>query len=373
MAEKIRLRCSALPLAFRCAGSVRRGTLVIDERNEAADTGTAAHEGLATAVAAGRVDWEGLPELALRHGVYERELRALVAMGAQLWEQLKDSFPNASTEVALSHEEETFVLTGHVDVLGFSAGTAHVGDWKGGRLDKDFAEQLMGYAALVLLTYPDVERATAGIMWIREQDYEHYTMGRHLLAKWLERLRDEVVNWDGTFKPGTHCAHCHRSHECPAANALVRRDVAVIADKALVASVEDEAALAAMAPEAIIDVLLKADLVRKHAERVRDAVRQHVMKHGPLVARGHKLVLQHEERRSLDTWAAFPVLEAAGIEDRDMASIIDVSISKAEELVAQKAGKGKGAAAKRALREALEEAGAVKTGVTTKLVVRRAT
>jgi hypothetical protein len=97
--EKLRLRCSALPLAFKCAGSVRRGPLVIDERSEAADLGTAAHEGLAEMVSQGRVQWDDVGELAKRHGVDERELRILLALGQKLWDQVSSSFPGADTEM----------------------------------------------------------------------------------------------------------------------------------------------------------------------------------------------------------------------------------------------------------------------------------
>lgn len=371
MADKLRLRCSALPQAFLCGGSVRRGPLAIDAANDAAYMGNAAHEGHARMVERGSVDWDGVPELARRRNVDERELRVLLAFGQRLWDKIRDSFPNASTEVALEYEEAEFRLTGHVDVLGASAGVANLGDWKDGRLDKDFAEQLMGYCALVLLTFPELERATAGIMWVREGEFEPYSMGRHLLEKWLERLRTEVVRWDGTYRPGNHCKHCWRDHECPARKALVRRDVEAFSDKMSAAVAEDEDALQAMPAETVIELLVRADRVRLYAERVRDAIREHVMKHGEVAGNGYKLVLQHEERRGLDTRAAWPVLESV-IDDEQMPDVIELKISKVEDIVAKAAGKGKGAAAKRKLQEALDEAGAIKTSVTTKLVVRRA-
>lgn len=105
MTEKLRLRCSALPLAFKCAGSARRGPLVIDETHEAGALGTATHEALAKLIDTGRVDWEVLPTLAAKHEVDEAELRSLVALGAKLWDSVKESFPMASTEVALSYED----------------------------------------------------------------------------------------------------------------------------------------------------------------------------------------------------------------------------------------------------------------------------
>lgn len=373
MTAPLELRCSALPLAFLCPGSVRREGLTIDETNDAATTGTAAHEGAAVLVQTGRVDWDGVEALAKRHGIAVGELRALLAQAARLWASVRESFPGASTEQELSYEhpDGSFVLTGHADIIGASGESVHVGDWKFGRLDSDHSEQLKGYAALGLLR-AGAQQATATVLWVREGEGEHYTMSASEVAGWLERVRQEIVDWDGTYRVGSHCGRCPRSHECPAGHALVRRDVAAIADNDLVASVEDEQALAAMGPDQIVAVLAKADLVVKHAERVRAAIRSHVMRSGDIVGGGKRLTLQREERRSLETLPAFSVLEAHGFGDEEMSQVIDISLAKAEKIAAEKAGKGKGAGAVRALRVALDEAGAINVGVVTKLVVKRA-
>lgn len=370
----LKLRASALPLAFLCPGSLRRAGLLIDETHPAATVGSAAHEGLATLVETGRIDWDGVAALALRHGVDEAELRYLLAQGQRLWNEVRASFPNASTEQELSYAapDGSIVLTGHTDVLGFSADTIHVGDWKTGRKDSDYSEQLRGYCALGLLAHPSVARATAGVLWVRDGEYEHYTMDRDHLGRWLARLGAEVAEWDGTYRVGAHCAHCPRNHDCPAGHALVRRDVAAIADNDLLAQVEDSAALAAMSPEQLVAVLAKADMVVRYAERVRSAIRSHVVRNGDIVGGGKRLTLQREERRSLETLPAFPVLEQAGFGDEEMAEVIDISLSKAEKIAAAKAPKRKGRAAVRELRARLDEAGAIKVSVITKLVVKRA-
>lgn len=369
--QVIKLRCSALPRAFKCAGSVRSSDLAINERGDAADMGTAAHDGAARLVAAGHVDWDGLPDLAKRHSVPEQELRGLLAQAQKLWGQVCASFPNATTEQELEYDFGFVVLTGHADILGSSDGEIRVGDWKFGRKDVDHSEQLRGYAALAMLK-ADAGASTAGVLWVRDGEYEHYTMGADDLEPWLERLRTEVVEWDGTYRPGGHCAHCPRNHECPAANALVRRDVAAISDKELVARVEDSEALATMTPEEIVDVLEKADVVSKYADRVRAAIRLHVMRNGDIVGRGRRLTLQHEERRSVDPLLAFPVLVEHGFEDPEMAEVLDISLAKAEKVAQSKAPKGKGAAAVRALKAALGAAEAVRTTTISKLVVKRA-
>lgn len=364
----LQLRCSALPLAFKCAGSVRLGEVVINDTSDAAELGTAAHEGLATMVNTGRVDWQGVPALAKGHGFNEGELRGLLAAGAKLWEPVKDSFPNAMTEADLSYEGKGFVLTGTADILGRDETTAIVGDWKGGRLDGDYREQVIGYAALSLLDYyRHLSKAVASVLWVRDGDVEPYSLTRAELPAWEERLVREVVEWDGTFRPGPHCAHCRRNHECPAANALVRRDVAVIANTDL-----DETALATMTPDQKVELLAKADMVVKFAGRVRDAMRADVMKNGDIVGAGKMLTLQHEERRKLKVIPTLEVLEGLGFGNRlALAPVIDISAAKVEKVIAERAGKGNGAGAVRDFRAALEAAEAVETETVTKLVTRR--
>lgn len=372
MSDLIQLRCSAMPLAFKCPGSVRRGVVLINESNDAAELGTAAHEGLAKLVSTGKVDYDGVPGLAKKHAVNETDLRVLLAQGAKLWEEVKASIPDPMTEVELKHTLGSLTLIGHADILGRSANTAHVDDWKTGRNDSDYSEQLRAYAALALLEDRTLTSATAGVLWVRDCEYEHYTMDRAGLYEWLQRVEDEIVQWNGEFRPGKHCEYCPRGHECVARNALVRRDVAAISDRELVGHVEDAETLAAMPAERKVELLQKADHVAKLAERVRAAIKADVAKNGDVVGAGVRLTLVTEERRKLDTWAAFPVLEAANFTDEEKASVIDISLSRAEDVAAKRAGKGAGAAARRSLRAELENAGAIKIETITKLVQKRA-
>lgn len=371
MANDFTLRASALPMAFRCPGSVRRGELAINETNDAANLGTAAHEALRSLAETGEVDWTGIPALALRSGVPGDDLRMLAALGAKLWPSVAASFPDALTEVSLEAEIAPGVfLTGHADLLSVTGTVARGGDWKTGRKDGDYAHQMRGYCALILLANPELEEVTFTVLWVRDQEIENYTMTRQGAAAWVRELRAVVVDWDGTYRPGGHCAHCPRSHECEAANALVRRDVAVIADKAIVAKAEAE--LATMTEAEILSLYEKASLVVRYADRVRDAIKAHVREHGDIVAAGARLTLETEERRGLDTLKAWPTLEAQGFSDEDFARCVEIRISKAEKLIAEKAGRGRGAGAIRDFQAALKAADAIEIKETQKLAVRRA-
>lgn len=373
----IELRCSGLPLAFLCPGSVRPEGLTIDESGAESALGTAAHEGLAELAETGIAPWGDTGDLSRRHRVEERDLRALLALGSRLWRDVGGAaaFPRASAEHELTYRDPdgAFVLTGHVDVLAWLSGLVRIGDWKTGRRDADFSEQLKGYCVLALEAAGDVwgvTEAEAFALWVRDGEVEQYRMKRADVRGWLERVRARIVEWDGVYHAGRHCPHCPRAHECPAGLALVRRDVAAMASGELDASLGDDV-LASLAPAELVALLARADLAASVAGRVRGAIRALVMRRGDVVGGGRRLTLQHEERRELDVLAAFPVLYASAFDDDDLAEIITLSLAAAERIVAKKAGRGKGAAAARALVEALESVGAVSVNETTKLVVKR--
>jgi hypothetical protein len=375
MTEPLELRCSALPLALTCGGSVRPSGLVVDESGSESAVGTATHAGLAVLAETGAVRWDDASALARRHGVDEVELRALLALGASLWRAHRAShpMPRASSEVELAYRDPggAFILTGHADVVAWLGRRARVVDWKCGRRDSDYSAQLAGYCALVMLDDPrGVDEVEAFALWVRDGEVERHHLRRAELGAWLALLVERVVAWDGAYHAGPHCAHCPRSHECPAGRALVRRDVEAMAGEALTEWGDD--ALEALGPARIVELLARADLVAAVAARVRAAVRAYVDRRGDVVGGGRRLTLQHEQRRELDVLEAFPVLYEHGFTDDELAEIITLSLAAAERVAARRAGRGKGAAAVRALDAALDAAHAIKTTRATKLVTRRA-
>ncbi len=347
----------------------------INASNDAADVGTAGHDGLAALVRTGQIDWDKVGELASKYGVDETELRVLLALGLRLWLLVKDSFPNASTEVAMKHQLGAVLLTGHSDVLGSSGTILRILDWKLGRLDSDYREQLLGYCALALLTTPGATEAEAGVGWVRECEYEPHTMTRAGLYDWLQRVENEIVQWDGVFHPGAHCQYCPRSHECSAANALARRDMAILMDQDLPARLEDVETVRAFVrahPDQAIEVLEIARRAEKQAGRVVAALKDEVMRDGDIVGEGKRATLQTAEKRHLNVLQAFPVLqEELGFGDQELAEVVSISLSKTESVVAKRAGKGKGAGAVRDLGDKLAKAGAIETSTSVSLVVRR--
>ena len=343
-----------MPLAFLCPGSARAPSCAIEEHSGPANLGSAAHVALRSVAEGSGVPWDELPALAAQWGVDVEELRMLVATGAKLWATVADSFQGAISEVPFSAEVYPGVsLTGHADLLASDGTTARAGDWKTGRKDADYSHQLKAYAALALLDDPTLTEATATVLWVRANEIENYTMPRAELSEWLWELRTKVIEWKGAYSPGPHCGHCKRSHECAAANALVRRDMAAVLDE------DASEALATMEPDQIVSLHRKASHVVKYAERVRDAIKAHVEEHGDIVGENGRLTIEIEKQRTLSPLAAWPVLEAAGFADEDFAAVVDVRPSRVDKRVAEKAGRGKGAAAVRSIKAALEAGGAV--------------
>lgn len=364
--QHIELRASAMPRAFACPGSARRGRLLIDERSEPADVGSAVHEALRPLAEGSGVTWNEIDHIAERWGVEPKEVRILVAMAVKLWDRVKDSFADAITEIGLSTTiTDGLLLTGHADLLSVGDRVARVADWKTGRKDTDYSHQMRAYATLVLLDNPNLEEVTATILWIRDEDIENYTLRRADALAWIESVRSTVVEWNGVYHPGDHCGYCPRSHECEAATALARRDTAAILD------IDVATAIAAMPADQVVTLYKKAAAVEKCAERVRSAVKARVEAEGSIVSDEGVLSIETERRRELDAMATWPILEEAGFQDEDFAACIDLRVSKLEKRVVQRAGRGKGAAAVRALNEKLTAAGAVSTTEVQKLVVKR--
>ncbi len=365
------IRASSTPQAFLCPGSIRLGEIEINETNEQASLGTAAHEAFRPLAEIGSVDWDSLPAIAERYpGVELDELRILCAQATKLWAKVRDSYPDAASEMSLSSFLSSGVtLTGHVDLVSVRGTVARIADWKTGRKDRDYAHQLRAYAVLALLDDAQLTEATSGALWVRDGEVENYTVTRADTQAWLDDLHGRVINWDGVWHPGVHCKHCVRSHECPAVKAMVRRDVSMLLTQDLDRQAE---ALTAMAPAQIVALHRKAAIVSMYADRVHDAIKAHVTAHGPVVADGMKLELATESRRELNPEAAMPILRSAGLTDCEIAGCSKVAISKVEKVVASKAGRGHGAAAIRALSASLADAKAVNTNSFTKLVERRA-
>jgi hypothetical protein len=354
------IRCSSLPLVMRCAAAAQQPALAVNRTSQQTELGTEVHTHLREMVETGASDWES---------IRNPEVRGLVGMGWRMWKELRNLFPDPLCEVSLSAQVGPVTLTGHTDVQSRGiGGTARVLDWKSGRVDTDYREQLLGYAALVLIDEPWFDRVETHIAWLRDEDIENYTLTRKQLPEWRERIAS-VAAWSGNYETGPHCGHCPLAHECPGFNAIVRSDVAALLDLDMDSL---ESGLATMAPQRVIEVVRRAKLVGVVAEKVREAARHFVATRGDITGDDARLTMQVEQRRLVDIIAAWPILER-NLSDEELAGCVDVRLSRVNDAVTKKAPPRKGAAVRRALATELEEAGAISTREIMKLVERRKT
>jgi len=363
------LRASAMPLAMLCPGSARPAELRINSTNDAAATGTAAHKMFEGLVTTGAIDWERINEVCDELGGDSEEVRMLCAKATRMWPKVRDSFPAALTEIAVDKylEIEGVRITGHIDLLSVFGDMVREADWKTGRKDANYSHQLKAYLSMTLLAYPQLASGTATILWVRDGEIENYHMTQADAEAWLADVVKRVVHWDGTYHPGSHCQYCPRFHECPAANALTRTYVASLAE----IDVDQVAAtLAKMEPNSVIELYRKAKVVAGISDKVLTAIKAQASEM-PIDDGETVLRVVTEGRRELDPEKAWPVLENAGFGDADFAACMRLSISKVEKRVAENAGKGAGAAAKRALAQKLELAGAIELNEIHKLEIKR--
>lgn len=355
---------------MRCAGSVR-GDVRINEWNEASDLGTAVHDALARYIKGLPVDPASVASL---HGVDEGELRPLYHQGVKAWGELHPlgkSVAEAERELSALITPD-IELTGTADVLARSWTTGDweqggqgpmavsVIDWKTGRRDSDHREQLMGYAALGLLNYPDAAYAFGRIVWLRSDETEVYSLTREGLVQWRERLIDKAAETD--YRPGPHCQYCPRHHSCPAHQEMQRGALAVIGGPTL--------DLAQLGPAEKLSLYHKAKSVAALASTVLEEVRAHVRSFGPIEAAGTKLQLVEETRRSLRPAEAWPILQQY-LSDAQLAECVTVSLTKAEDAAAKGQPRGEGGKRTRAMLADLNTANAIGTSTIQKLTERR--
>lgn len=371
------LRCSALPLFMKCAQSVR-APLPISEHFDAATMGTAAHDAAARYVRGIPVDMQAVANL---YGVDVAELSILAGAIRKAWQELQP--PITDVRVAEQHlgsffddraEKDlapftTMQLTGTADVLIHHKNPEAVTiiDWKTGRRDSDYREQVIGYCALALDLFPGAELALAKLAWVRNNEVEAYSLTRADFASWKARLLAQ--GQDDTFRPGAHCQYCPRKHSCPAREEMQRSALATLkSDRTRV--------LRELPADEQVSLYRKAREIGFLASQVLDEIKDLVTERGGLEGGGVRLSIVEEERRTLRPMAAWPVLQKY-LSDEGLANSVTVHITKAEDIVARAATEAEGRGAGKAKREAmvaeLEAAGAITRTTMKKLTERRST
>ena len=342
------IRCSSLPLAFTCPGSLRGDGPSVDMPNDASADGTAVHAGLASVVRG--VAPGAAHELMLaEHPACNRdEVTPLFWAGVKMWGEIQKWAIDPSAEVALA----AGCLTGHADIVS-DFGLLSCADWKSGRKDRDHKHQVFGYAWLLLQRIAEVQQVTVHVLWLREREIESYTVDRARADAWYQQLQDEVVNWNGKYHAGPHCAFCPRRTSCPAVTALVRQDVAMFAEgKTFELST-------CTGPE-LCGHFRKIKMLQHLLDAAERNARSEIGHRGDVLD-GEGGVIHYVEAegpRDVDTLKAWDALTKR-LTDEELAPCLKVRLGELETALKAKAGKGKGAAAVRELNEELKAAGAV--------------
>ena len=360
------LRCSSLPMYLACAHSQDEEPLQIEAYNAASDLGTAVHDAMRSIVKGLPVD---VQVLALRHGVDAKDLGPLVAFGYKAWnggedqEPLRDAYPLPETEVTVEVQLERLRLTGHIDLLSVIGVQGRLLDWKSGRKESsDYYAQLLGYAVCLLLGRGLAE-VVATVVWLRSQTVETYRFTRDEAYAFVDRLVTHRRN--GRYRHGEHCGYCPRSHDCEALVAIARRDAAIFSEA------DVEQLVREAAPEALVDGRRRLKVIEAFSKSYEDALRRRIRAEGPLDAGDGKMLALVEEngKREIHAAKAWPVVQPLleDMSEEQLNGVLTISAASLDEVVAKRAGKGKGAAAKRALRAELEVAEALTQGTVQKL------
>ena len=347
------IRCSSLPLAFLCPGSVHGEGPLVDMTNDASDDGTAVHAGIESVVRG--MYPEAAHELMLaEHPSCNRgEVTPLFWAGVKMWREISKWMPNAVDELALQEGH----LSGHMDIATQMDANGVVLDWKSGRKDHDYHHQGFGYAWLAMQDTGELTSATVHFAWLRTQELESYTVSRERAEAWYVELTAKVINWDGKYHAGKHCTFCPRRTSCPAVTALVRQDVAMFADGRTFE-------LSTCTGPELCDHFRKIKMLQHLLDAAERNARMEIGHRGEVLDGAGSVIhyVPTKGNREINPLRAWPVLTDRFTDD-EIATVVDIGVGKLEDAAKAKAiktlGKGKGAAAVRELNEALEKADAL--------------
>lgn len=349
------MRCSELPKFFLCGQSLL-GPATVEHDNQAGRVGTAIHEILRLWLS-DTIDPSMVEHVCAGHGVGQSEVWPLVGVAKKILIELGLGKPHA-----MEAELDDGDLSGHPDVEWNLPGCYWIGDWKSSRLDLSYYHQLMGYAWLRL----DSIRACGGrcqlfAAWLQDGTVERYTVTVAQIEAWHAQYRELVETRLRPFVTGSHCTYCSRAIDCPAQREDMRQALSVIDGDATVDVSKLDGPTVAL-------VHRKLKMLASVKEKWDEALKARIKALGPVdCGDGHSLaVVEENGKREVDTAAAWPILTEK-LDADEMAGCVSISIKKAEDVIAKKAGRGKGAGAIRSLTEELAKVNAVRQGITWKL------
>ena len=336
----IYVRCSILPRIMQCNASSVEPQIKINPSSQPADLGTATHSLLASMLDGVTVTDDMITETADEHGVDETDLAQAYYAGVRLWEQYKGKITVSGIEAKYEMElGENVTLTGTADMIGYIDGNTDkpiVWDWKTGRAEKSFNDQLLGYAILGRYTSSSetVKVATAyttlGAVSIAEYDREQIEAHKQAII-------DAVTDPNPTYRPSESvCMYCPRSGECPAKKEMQRsagEDMRVVVGMA-----ESNV----VAPVALASLYSQSRVLKKTLDDYEKQLKQAIedCKDGMIVCADGSTVSLEDGKRSTIYYA--PEIIARYIGDEAIpATITKDALSEAIGATAKRGEKGK--------------------------------
>lgn len=391
------IRCSDLNMLWACPPAVLSrqgsGVKVKSQVGEATLVGRLVHSAIAKIIDGTFLD---LTALVQNEGVSEdsmEEIEQLLGYFYTVRKELMPYLPQPRTEAVIEGPEMTvgqnrYQLTGTIDVCSpVSANKAVFIDWKTGRIDDAYNQQMNGYAWLLwtVMGRPSEISITGIVVFLRHRYYRVMKWDAADLSSWEYDLRHNVLPGDSTmaYSPGAYCTFCDLFTTCDARKQVVAGAIddflgriskpgdATWLDrvKALLAGINEANKEEPAVCEAVAEILFRIRVCQKSIESARDLLKETVQRVGAMrIEPQRKVVIRQVEVRSLDPLTSMPVLRKY-LSDRDVLSVSKISLPKLEKKVMSTADKGQKGEILLKFRAALEQANAVTTKTQERLEV----
>lgn len=313
------LRCSDLDMADKCPQSVfnldnlPRVSRTYPETN----IGKAAHKMLQDFG-----DGKGVNPSPMLSNAENEEAFDLVEYGQRVWSKISSFFASPQTERPLEADFGTFRLTGTVDVLSPMPNmndTVFI-DWKSGRLDTTYHQQMHGYAAILHRLDSDAgnndSEVTAVVVFLRHKYYRVIKFKASESVSWVRDFERNVLNNKARYSVGSHCSYCDLYASCPARKERTKSAIDDIMDPdhagdivAQFDSINEGNKNTPEVGEFISDVLWKSKMLQHALDDTKEGLRCLVDRVGPIpVSDTTALGIRDVQRSNIDAKAAYPIL-----------------------------------------------------------------
>lgn len=381
------IRCSHLPRIFACPASAKAPEIPIGggDAGGPADLGSAVHAVMADYITG------DLPLQEYDLSTYQRrfslaeidDLRWLSWRAKRMWDELAEELKVVSVEHQMRWELPDGLAPGMGVII---QGTADlvlevyaeepvlaILDWKTGHVDRDYANQAMGYLWLAYRFVRDIRPgqrypALGKIItaWVRSGEIDVRYVTADDMLKWELLLHQRLCGI--TYAPGECCEFCPLKRECSAKQQLVR---ATMNEMAPFAGNEP------ISPEKIVSLYPRSKLLEKALKNYKSLLREMVKESGSVsLGDGRELYLDDRSRDTIYYIQGMEAIaEAVGKTvpevNADLQDIITVKKKGLLDYVAKPAPKKEKGKAREDLMEALGEADAVETLEYTQFATRK--